>query len=100
MGGPQQNYHVGKSVVLIIFIVLPNFAVCSSAVSRGILISLSQLVLHQYVGIVCLEPFPLSLGKGRANLAKSPRSLVEHLFTTKFCVTLCGRVSVLVARLP
>ncbi len=54
--------HVGKSFVLMIFIVLPNFAVCSRAVSRGILISLSQLVLQQYVGIVCaiaLQPLPL-----------------------------------------
>ncbi len=37
--------HVGKSFVLMIFIVLPNFAVCSRALCRGILISLSQLVL-------------------------------------------------------
>ncbi len=57
------------------YIALPNFAVCSRAVHRGILISLSQLVLQQYVGIVCalaLQPFPLPLGKSRAHLAKIP----------------------------
>ncbi len=49
-----------------IHIVLPNFAVSSRAVSRGILISLSQLVLQQYVGTVCaltLQSFHLPLGK-------------------------------------
>ncbi len=86
--------HVGRSVILMIFIVFPNFAVCSRAVSRGIFISLSPLVLPQYVGTVfalALQPFSLPFGKSRAPLAKSLRSLVEHLFTTKFCVTLCGR---------
>ncbi len=84
-----------QSFVLMVFIVLPNFAVCSRAVSRGILISLSQLaLLQQYVGTVCAlaqQPFPLPLGKSRVHLAKSPHSLVEHLFTTKFCVIPCRR---------
>ncbi len=78
-----------KSVVLMIFIVLPNFAVCSSAVSRGILISLSQLVQGQYVGIMCalaLQPFPLPLGKKQGSFGQIPTVSQSIYLRTSFVV--------------
>ncbi len=52
---------MGKYFVIMVFIVLPKFAIWSRLVGKGILISLSQWDLQQHMGTVCaleLQPFP------------------------------------------
>ncbi len=57
--------------MLIVFMVLPNFAVWSRLVVKGILISLTIGFATVCVYCVCISiaPFSASLGKSRAHLA-------------------------------
>ncbi len=64
------------------FRVLPNFAVWPRLVGKRIFVSLSQWDLLCLMCALALQPFPLSLKKSGAQLAKSLRSLSEQVFTT------------------